>query len=86
MVVVSKDFIATQNKDSDDGYVLEADVQYFKKLQTIYKNLSFLPKRMNYNIRRITTLEEKINSSEASISKLNANIGSLKETLIYFES
>ena len=34
------------NKESNEGYFLEVDVQYLKKLHEFHNNLSFLPERI----------------------------------------
>ena len=40
------DFIENYNGDSDEGYFLEADVQFPEEQHTLHNNLSFLSKRM----------------------------------------
>ena len=40
-------FIKSYNEDSDEGYFLEADVQYPEKLNDLCNCLPFLPERMN---------------------------------------
>ena len=42
----NEDFIKNYNEESDEGYFLEFDVQYLKKLHGLYNNLLFLPERM----------------------------------------
>ena len=42
----NEDFLKNYNEESDEGYFLEADVQYHEKLHEIHNNLPFLPKRM----------------------------------------
>ena len=42
----SKVIIEIYNKDSDEGYFLEVDVQYPKKLLNLHNDLPFLPERM----------------------------------------
>ena len=37
-------FIKSYNKESDEGYFLEVDVQYPAKLHNFHKDLPFLPK------------------------------------------
>ena len=41
----NEDFIKNYNEESDEGYFLEFDVQYLKKLHGLYNNLLFLPER-----------------------------------------
>ena len=42
----NEDFIKNFNEESDEGYFLEADLQYLKKLHELHNDLSFLPERM----------------------------------------
>ena len=42
----NKDFIKTQNEQSDEGYFFEVDVQYLEKLHERHNDLSFLPERI----------------------------------------
>ena len=42
----NKDFIKKYNEESDEGYFVEVDVQYLKKLHELYIDLPFLPERM----------------------------------------
>ena len=52
-------FIKNYNENSDKGYILEADVEYPKKLLKSHRGLFFLPKR-----RKIRGLEKLICSIE----------------------
>ena len=45
--VIDEDFIVNYDEDSDVGYIIEADVEYPKHLQSMYSDLPFLPERMN---------------------------------------
>ena len=38
-------FIKSYNKESDEGYFLEVDVQYLEKLHELHKDLPFLPEK-----------------------------------------
>ena len=40
------DFIKNYNGESDEGYFLEADVQYLEKLHELHNDLPFLPERI----------------------------------------
>ena len=42
----NEDFIKNYNEKSDEGYFLEADVQYPKTLNGVRNDLPFLPERM----------------------------------------
>ena len=39
----NEDFIKNYNEESDAGYFLEVDVQYFEKLHEPHNDLLFLP-------------------------------------------
>ena len=43
---VNEDFIKSYNEESDEGYLLEDDVQYPEKLHELHNDLPFLPERM----------------------------------------
>ena len=42
----NEDFIKTYNKESNEGYFLDVDVQYPEKLNKRHNDLPFLPERM----------------------------------------
>ena len=42
----NEDFIKNYNEESDEGYLLEVDVQYLEKLHELHDDLPFLSKRM----------------------------------------
>ena len=42
----NKDFIKNCNEERDEGYFLEVDVQYLKKLHEVHNDLPFLPELM----------------------------------------
>ena len=39
----NEDFIKSYSQNSDEGYFLEVDVQYFEKLHDLQNDLAFLP-------------------------------------------
>ena len=43
---LDEDFIKNYDKDSDKGYILEADVTYSTNLHDFHSDLPFLPERM----------------------------------------
>ena len=47
--VIDEDFIKYYDEDSDVGYIIEADIEYPKHLQSMHRDLPFLPERMNIN-------------------------------------
>ena len=52
----NEDFIKSQNEESDEGYLLEVDVQYLKKLPELHNDLSFLKERMKIGkVERLVT-------------------------------
>ena len=42
----NEDFIKNYNEESDEGYFLEFDIQYPKKIHELHNDLLFLPERM----------------------------------------
>ena len=42
----NKDFIKSHDKQSDEGYFLEADAQYLEKLHDLHNDLLFLLEKM----------------------------------------
>ena len=46
---INEDFIKNYDEDSDVGYIIKADIEYQKKLQSLHSDLPFLPERMNVN-------------------------------------
>ena len=41
-----EDFIKNYLEESDIGYILEADVEYFNEIRELHNELPFLPERM----------------------------------------
>ena len=46
---IDEDFIKNYDKDSDQGYILDADVEYPKNLHDLHSDLLFLPERIKVN-------------------------------------
>ena len=63
-------FTKSYNEDSDEGYFLEADVQYLENFYELHNDLPFLPERMN---------TEKV-------QKLVANLHDKKEYVIHIRN
>ena len=42
----NEDFMKIFNQETDEGYFIEVDVQYPRKLHELHNDLPFLPKRM----------------------------------------
>ena len=47
--VIDEDFTKNYDEDSDVGYIIKADIEYPKELQSLHSDLPFLPERMNVN-------------------------------------
>ena len=43
---INEEFIKNYDENNDNGYILEVDVKYSKKLHDLHSDLPFLPKRM----------------------------------------
>ena len=43
---INEDFIKKYNRESDEGYFLEVDVQYLEKVHELHNDLTFLPESM----------------------------------------
>ena len=63
----NKCFIESYDKESDERYFLEVDVQYPEKLHELHNNLPFLPERMSIQ----------------KVEKLVANLHNKKEYVIH---
>ena len=66
----NNDFIVNYNENSDEGYFLEADVQYPEKLHQLHNDLTFLDKRMKIE----------------QVEKLVANLHDKREYIITIRS
>ena len=47
--VINEDFIKNYNENNDEGYILEVDVKYPKRLHELHSDLPFLSERMEVN-------------------------------------
>ena len=56
-------FIKSHNKESDEGYYLEVDIQYLENLNKVHNDLLFLLERVKIKIlgKVIANLHNKIN-------------------------
>ena len=57
----NEDFIKSYNKESDEGYFLEVDVKYSKKIHKIHHDLPYSPERIKMEKveKLVTNLYEK---------------------------
>ena len=71
----NEDFIKSYNEESGEGYFLQVDVQYPKKLHELHIDSSFLPERMKIEKveKPVTNLHDK--------TKYVIHIRNLKQTL-----
>ena len=49
MLKFNEDFIKGYDEDSDEGYILEVEVEYPKYLNDLHSDLPFVPERMKIN-------------------------------------
>ena len=61
MIQSNEDFIKNYNEESNEGYFIEADVQYHEKLYELHNDLPFLPERMKVEKvkKLVTNLHDK---------------------------
>ena len=71
----NEDFIKNYNEESDEGYFLEVDVQYLKRIHELHNDLPFLLERIKIeNIEKLAVnLHDKI--------KFSIHIRNLKQAL-----
>ena len=66
----NEDLIKKYNEESDEGYVLEVDVQYLEILHELQNNLPFLPEKMK--IEKVESLVANLHDkTEYVIHKRN---------------
>ena len=70
-----KVFIKNCNEESDEGYLLEADIQYPEKLHELHNNLPFLTEKMK--VEKI----EKLGANLRDKTEYLIHIGNLKQAL-----
>ena len=49
MLKFHEEFIKSYDEYSNEGLIIEVDVEYFKDLHDLYNDLPFLPERMKIN-------------------------------------
>ena len=69
----NEEFIKNDNEESDEGYFLEADVQYFEKLHELHNDLPFLSTRMK--IEKVEKLVANLHDKTEYV----IHIGNLKQ-------
>ena len=67
---VDERFIKDYDKNSNNGYFLEVDVEYLKKLFKLHSDLSFLPERNK--IKKCNKLACNIHAKEKYVAYLRA--------------
>ena len=62
-LIFNEEYVKSYDEDSDKGYILEIDVEYFKRLHNLHNNLLFLPEKMKIRKcnRLVCNLYGKIN-------------------------
>ena len=71
----NEDFIKNYNEESEEGYFLEVDVQYFEKFYELHYDLPFLPERMK--IKKVEKLEANLHDKAEYV----LHIRNLKQAL-----
>ena len=54
MLKFNEGFIKNYDEDSNKGYILEVDTEYFKNLHALHSDLPFLPEKMKKLINAAT--------------------------------
>ena len=72
---INEDFIKNYNENNENGYILEVDVKYPKRLHKLHGDLPFLSKRMEVNKCK------KLVCNLFSKKKYVAHINALKQAL-----
>ena len=77
MLKFNEEFIKNYDEDSDNGYILEVDVEYPKILHDLHSDLPFLPERMEINkcSKLVCNLHDK-NNYVAHITIIETSIKS----------
>ena len=71
----NEDFSKNYNEESDEGYILDTDVQYLEKVHEIHNDLPFLPEKMK------TEKVEKLVANLHDKSEYVIHIRNLKQAL-----
>ena len=77
----NENFMKNYNEESDEGYFLEVDVQYPKKLPKLHNDLSFLPERMK--IEKVEKLVSNLHDKTEYVIHIRNLKASIK-SWIYF--
>ena len=72
---INEDFIKNYNENNDNGYILEVDVKYPKRLHELHSDLPFLSERMEVNKCK------KLASNLFNKKKYAVHINALKQAL-----
>ena len=77
----NEDFLKNYNKESDEGYFLEVDVQYPEKLYELHNGLPFLPERMK--IEKVEKLVTNIHDKTEYVIHIKNSKQALNHGLIF---
>ena len=77
----NEDFLKNYNKESDEGYFLEVDVQYPEKLYELHNGLPFLPERMK--IEKVEKLVTNIHDKTEYVFHIKNSKQALNHGLIF---
>ena len=76
-MIYDEEFIKNYDEDSDQGYILEVDVEYPEIIRMSHSDLAFLPERMK--IKKCTKLICTIQNKENHVIHIRA----LKQAINY---
>ena len=77
----NEDFIKNYDENSNEGYILEVDIDYPKKLFNLHKDLPFLPKRKK--VEKVEKLICNIEHKEKYVIHIRALKQALNHGLIF---
>ena len=79
-----EDFIKNFDKESDEGYFVEADVSYIEKLYKIHNDLPFLSERMK--IEKVENLAANLHDETEYVMHIRNLKQALNHGLLFQES
>ena len=80
MIQSNEDFIKNYNEESNEGYFIEADLQYHEKSYELHNDLPFLPERMK--VEKVKKLVTNLNDKNEFVIHIRNSKQPLSQRLI----